>query len=63
MYIFTHITIHTNNIISKNKKIIHKISIKHRHTHTHMYIIYIYNKERHSKLKNTHILLLRVENI
>ena len=40
------------------------LSLSLTHTHTHIYIyIYntIHNKEKHSQLKNTHILLLESE--
>ena len=35
IYRFTHFTIHTNNIITKNKKIMHTISITRARAHTH----------------------------
>ena len=68
MYTFTCFTIHTNNIISKKKKIMHTISNKHARTHTHTlslslsYIQYKFIiKKKYSELTDTHILFLESE--
>ena len=38
------------------------LSLTHTHTHTHTHIYNpIHNKEKHSQLTNTHILLLELE--